>query len=88
MGVDFITCSKCDDTFPDCGPHDGCERHKLCPGCMPFKDGSQSDDENHDSDGYLLPAFCPVCRDGGTELERLREEAKELRAQMKNRETK
>lgn len=24
MGVDFFTCSRCNDTFPDCGPYKQC----------------------------------------------------------------
>lgn len=70
MGVDFITCSKCRSTFPDCGPYDQCENHSLCPRCMPFEGGSCYDDEYHDGDGYLLKQFCPVCVSGGTDLER------------------
>ena len=82
MGVDFITCSKCRDTFPDCGPHDQCEQHSLCPRCMPFREGAVCDDEHHDSDGYLLTEFCPVCKAGGTELERAKADLAALRKAM------
>ena len=69
MGVDFITCSKCRETFPDCGPHDQCEQHSLCPRCMPFSGVAGYEDDHHDADGYLLSEFCPVCVKGGTPLE-------------------
>lgn len=68
MGVDFLTCSQCAETFPDCGPHQYCDRgHSLCPNCMgPAGDGAE------------VPADeCPVCLAGGTLLEQSRKRAAE-----------
>jgi len=74
MGVEFYTCAKCGDTYPDCGPHDRCENHHgLGPCCMNHGIGHENH-EARDDDGALLAAHCPVCQSGGTELEKLRAE--------------
>lgn len=53
MGVDFLICTLCNETFPDCGDYmmcaDCCSR--LCSDCM--------EDYEQDDDGIILD--CPVC---------------------------
>lgn len=53
MGVDFLICTLCSDTFPDCGDFMRCEECEsyLCPDCM---QGYEYDDE------YCI-INCPVC---------------------------
>ncbi len=93
MGVDFITCSKCQDTFPDCGPNDYCViGHRLCPGCMPDVPHEWDVDEEDENraeilarrtyDGELTCAECPVCQMGGTKEQRQEKELADLRARL------
>lgn len=54
MGVDFIPCEKCGETFPDCGPYTWCEDCGvyLCTGCA---------NELGISQGMLTSDDCPYC---------------------------
>ncbi len=93
MGVDFITCSKCQATFPDCGPNDYCViGHRLCPRCMPDVPREWDVDEEDENraeilarrtdDGELTCAECPVCQMGGTKEQRQEKELTDLRARL------
>ncbi len=93
MGVDFWTCDKCSETYPDCGDNDRCEKgHGLCPNCMPDVPREwdvDEEDENRvailarrNDDGELICAECPVCKLGGTSEEKLEREVADLRAKL------
>lgn len=46
MGVDFLSCKSCGETFPDCGHFVGCEcgEHWCCEDCAE-SDGFQHEEE-------------------------------------------
>lgn len=63
MGVDWYSCDKCGESYPDCGDHACCEAgHGLCGCCMP----DDSYELTAENDGELPKAHCPVCSAGGT----------------------
>jgi len=59
MGVDFIACETCGETFPDCGGYTSCQDCgvHLCTGCADERglSHSLSMDGEEDSD------VCPFC---------------------------
>ena len=62
MGVDFMTCSLCEETFADCGPygHCNCER-VLCGTC--FEDMTKRYGESHEREDWygVTCAKCDRC---------------------------
>lgn len=80
MGIDYYSCDICGCTFPDCGDFAVCVKHHHIGPChLPF---GWDDEDNRTDDGELNAELCPVCKAGGTELERLRIEVAKLRDEL------
>ncbi|AGY48360.1 hypothetical protein Slash_71 [Bacillus phage Slash] len=59
MGVDYLTCTNCEDNFPDCGPHESCEcGRRWCTDSCAESDGFK---EGFDEEGYEVTS-CNYCR--------------------------
>lgn len=57
MGVDWYSCEKCGDTFPDCGDYvrcDSCGRHWCSDECAEAEGYIRGDDEDEEG--------CNFCR--------------------------
>lgn len=90
MGVDFYACEHCGDTFPDCGTYIHCEHgHRIGPCCFPLAEGKKFQRVDHwpgdqtvELDDYstaVAEAFCPVCAQGGSDVQRLENAVQLLR---------
>ena len=59
MGVDFYSCSRCGETFPDCGDYVRCDCWmKWCSDECAEKDGFVPDDEE-----LSIECSCKFCRE-------------------------
>lgn len=78
MGVDYYTCDKCRENFPDCAPYQTCEEpacHHLCERCMVLE--AEAGD-----DGYIPRSSCPVCQAKGTPAESMADSMERIRKLM------
>lgn len=64
MGVDFYTCTYCDETYPDCGDYFACDCGiNYC--CYKCGDGKTKDNESIDNCvnfSYKDEKTCRICR--------------------------
>ena len=64
MGVDFLVCNRCGDTFPDCGDYVRCDCYmkwcsQYCADEEGFTDGYDEDeDEENDVEPETSCSFC------------------------------
>lgn len=66
MGVDWLSCKNCGNTFPDCGDFVGCEcgEHWCCDDC------AEAEGFRYEEDGFTPPnskweqeTSCDFCRE-------------------------
>jgi hypothetical protein len=61
MGVDFLVCKLCGDTFPDCGDFVRCDCYcKWCSDECAEKDGFRVDED--ETEEYEEERSCNYCR--------------------------
>lgn len=63
MGVDWIACHRCEETFPDCGSYVYCEPcgTHWCSDYCATEDGYKRE-KWEDEDGYEYDSSCKYCR--------------------------
>ena len=65
MGVDYYTCNRCEDTFPDCGSYTGCECgvHWCCDECADTE-GYREEEDGFTPEGstWEQGTSCNYCR--------------------------
>lgn len=64
MGVDFLICNRCSDTFPDCGSYVSCDCwRKWCSDDCAGQDGFlREEDYEEDGEWYEGHRTCKYCR--------------------------
>jgi len=67
MSVDFYACSRCGDTFPDCGDYSYCEfcgNHYCSENCSELKlvKSDEDEDESNEDDEQDEQYNCCICR--------------------------